>query len=78
MYSCSSIFLLIYKIDNCQVIQIIERDYTALQIGTGPVKIKNVSRALLGHFEKFGIEPKRKICEFRVTKDAFIEQGIYL
>lgn len=39
--------------------------YEALQLGYGDAKAKNTSNALIGHLEKAGTTPKRKIVEFR-------------
>lgn len=39
--------------------------YYALQLSTGSRKSKNVSNALIGHYDKAGAEPKRKSIEFR-------------
>ena len=39
--------------------------YTALQLGFGDAKVKNTSKALMGHFEKAKTGPKRKVVEFR-------------
>jgi large subunit ribosomal protein L3 len=56
-----------------------ERDgYTAVQLGWGTAKVKNVTKPNKGHFAKAKIEPKAKLVEFRVTPDAMLEQGITL
>lgn len=39
--------------------------YDALQLSYGDKKAKNTTKALLGHFEKAGTTPKRKLVEFR-------------
>jgi LSU ribosomal protein L3P len=39
--------------------------YSAVQLGFDNVKEKNVTQAMLGHFEKAGCPPKRTLCEFR-------------
>ncbi len=39
--------------------------YTALQVGFGDAKVKNTSKALIGHFENAKTSPKRKVVEFR-------------
>ena len=39
--------------------------YSALQLGFGEAKVKNTSKALLGHFDKAKTAPKRKVVEFR-------------
>lgn len=43
--------------------------YTALQIASGELKAKNVTKPLAGHFEKAGVEPRRHVAEIR-TIDA--------
>jgi large subunit ribosomal protein L3 len=53
-----------------------EKDgYTAVQLGTGKAKVKNVTQPMRGHFAKSKIEPKKKLVEFRVSPDALIEVG---
>lgn len=43
-----------------------ERDgYQAVQLGFGERKVKNTPKPLLGHFQKAGTTPKRKLVEFR-------------
>ncbi|GAA6166165.1 50S ribosomal protein L3 [Pelagimonas sp. KU-00592-HH] len=49
--------------------------YTAVQLGAGSAKAKRTSQAMRGHFAKAGVEPKRKVAEFRVSEDALIEVG---
>ena len=71
----------VLKVDNCQVVAVktAERDgYTALQLGVGAAKVKNVSKPMRGHFAKSKVEPKRKLAEFRVTDDALIDVGAEL
>ena len=68
----------ILKVDDCHVVaqRTAERDgYTAVQLGVGTAKVKNVSRAQRGHCAKAKVEPKRKIAEFRVSPDALLEVG---
>jgi len=38
--------------------------YTSVQLGFDDAKEKNVSKALLGHFKKAGVSPKKKLVEF--------------
>ena len=45
--------------------------YSALQLGFGDAKEKNTSQPLQGHFKKAGIDPKRRLVEFR---DATLEK----
>ncbi|TAF40932.1 MAG: 50S ribosomal protein L3 [Alphaproteobacteria bacterium] len=53
-----------------------ERDgYTALQLGYGTRKAKNVSKPLKGHFAKNKVLPKQILVEFRVSEDAMVEVG---
>lgn len=58
--------------------------YVSVQLGFDDAKEKNVSKALLGHFKKAGVSPKKKLVEFKgydgevkigdsVTVDHFIE-----
>ena len=53
-----------------------EKDgHTAVQLGTGAVKAKNVSKPLKGHFAKANTEPKKKLGEFRVSEDCLLSVG---
>jgi large subunit ribosomal protein L3 len=68
----------VLKLDNCQVVaQKTEADngYSAVQLGVGTAKVKNVSNAQRGHFAKAKVEPKRKVAEFRVSEDNMIDVG---
>ena len=68
----------VLKVDDCQVIatRTVERDgYTAVQLGVGQAKVKNVTKAVRGHFAKARVAPKRKVAEFRVSPDALIDVG---
>ena len=49
--------------------------YTAVQLGAGLAKVKNVSKAERGHFTSAKVEPKRKLAEFRVTEENLIGIG---
>jgi len=49
--------------------------YTSVQLGTGNIKAKNVTKPLKGHFAKAGVEPKKKLCEFRVSEDCMLSVG---
>ena len=71
----------VLKVDNCQVVAVrtAEKDgYTAVQLGTGKAKVKNVTQPMRGHYAKSKIEPKRKLVEFRVPQDGLIEVGAEL
>src|SRR3712207_4627697 len=68
----------VLRVENCQVIaqRTAEKDgYSAVQLGVGRVKAKNMTRALRGHFAKVEIEPKRKVIEFRVSPDNLVDVG---
>jgi len=68
----------VLKIDHCQVVAVrtLEKDgYTALQLGVGGVKIKNVTKPQRGHFAKAKVEPKARLAEFRVSEDAVLPIG---
>src|ERR1700761_8193571 len=68
----------VLQVDGCRVIAqrtIESNGYTALQIGVGKAKVKNVSKAVRGHFAKAKIEPSKKVVEFRVTPDALVDVG---
>jgi large subunit ribosomal protein L3 len=68
----------VLKVDKCEVVAVrtAERDgYTAVQLGVGTRKAKNLSKAVRGHFAKAKVEPKRKVAEFRVSADALLEVG---
>jgi large subunit ribosomal protein L3 len=68
----------VLKVDDCQVVAVRtqEKDgYTAVQLGYGKAKVKNVPKAMRGHYAKAKVEPKRKLVEFRVSADALIEVG---
>ena len=49
--------------------------YTAVQLGYGKAKVKNVSKPMRGHYAKSKVEPKKKLVEFRVDADAVLEPG---
>jgi len=71
----------VLRIDNCQVVAVRseEKDgYTALQLGVGKAKVKNVSKPERERFAKAKIEPKKFLAEFRVTPDAVLEIGAEL
>src|SRR5271154_4965273 len=71
----------VLKIDHCKVVSTRseEKDgYCAVQLGSGLAKVKNVSKALRGHFAKAKVEPAKRVVEFRVTPDAMLEVGTEL
>ena len=71
----------VLHVDNVQVVaaRTEEKDgYTAVQIGYGKAKVKNVSQPNKGHYAKAKVEPKAKLVEFRVDADAMLEPGATL
>lgn len=71
----------VLKVDNVQVVAQRTQDkdgYTAVQLGFGKAKVKNVSKAMRGHFAKAKVEPKRKLAEFRVSEDCLVDVGAEL
>ncbi|NNG02723.1 MAG: 50S ribosomal protein L3 [Inquilinus sp.] len=71
----------VLKVDACQVVGVRTADkdgYTAVQLGAGKAKVKNVSKAMRGHFAAAKVEPKRKLVEFRVAEDALLDVGAEL
>ena len=52
-----------------------QHGYTAVQLGAGNAKPKNVSKAMRGHFAIAKVEPKRRIAEFRVAPENLIDVG---
>jgi large subunit ribosomal protein L3 len=49
--------------------------YTAVVLGAGTRKAKNVSKAMRGNFAKASVEPKAMLREFRVSDDMMLEVG---
>jgi large subunit ribosomal protein L3 len=49
--------------------------YSAVQLGIGKAKTKNVTKPQKGHFAKAKVEPAQKLVEFRVANDAVLEAG---
>ena len=68
----------VLKLNKVQVVstRTSEKDgYTAVQLGAGFAKPKNVSKGERGHFAKAQVEPKRKVVEFRVDEKSLLEVG---
>lgn len=71
----------VLQVDNCQVtgVRTLEKNgYTAIQLGAGQRKAKNIAKAQRGQFAKAKIEPKAKLAEFRVSDDALVDIGATL
>ncbi|MDI2090690.1 50S ribosomal protein L3 [Commensalibacter oyaizuii] len=68
----------VLHLDEVQVVDTRTQDrdgYTAVQLGIGKAKVKNVSQPNRGHFARVKVEPKQKLVEFRVSEDALLESG---
>ena len=68
----------VLHLDDVQVIDVrtMERDgYTAVQLGWGRAKVKNVTEPNKGHYARVKVEPKKRVVEFRVDADAVFESG---
>jgi large subunit ribosomal protein L3 len=68
----------VLKIDRCRVVahRTDEKNgYTALQLGAGLAKVKNVTRAQRGHFAVARVEPASKLVEFRVSPENMVDVG---
>lgn len=71
----------VLKVDGNEVVAQRTADldgYVAVQIGEAPAKAKHLTRAQRGQFAKAGVEPKRKLVEFRVSDDAVLPVGARL
>lgn len=76
-----SVPVTVLKVDGCQVIAVQTKEkngYTALQLGAGKTKAKNVAKSERGHFAKAKVEPKAKVVEFRVSDDGIVDVGAEL
>lgn len=68
----------VLSVDGLKVVAVKTADkngYTSVQLGTGSIKAKNLTKPLKGHFAKANVEPKKKLCEFRVSEDCMLSVG---
>ena len=68
----------VLRVDACRVVaaRTAEKDgYTAVQLGVGTAKVKNVGKAMRGHFAAAKVEPKAKLAEFTVSADCLLPVG---
>ena len=68
----------VLKLDGCQVVAHRTQEqngYTAVQLGVGRAKVKNVSKAERGRFAVAKVEPKMKLAEFRVDEAGLLPVG---
>jgi large subunit ribosomal protein L3 len=71
----------VLQLDDLQVIgrREMNRDgYTAVQLGAGKAKAKNVAKPQRGAFGKAEVEPKARVVEFRVAEDALLDVGAHI
>ena len=71
----------VLQLEGLQVVSRRETDrdgYTAVQLGAGVAKAKNVAKPQRGHFGKAEVEPKAIVHEFRVTEDNLLDVGAEL
>jgi large subunit ribosomal protein L3 len=71
----------VLQLDGLQVVARREMDrdgYTAVQLGAGSAKAKNVAKPQRGHFGKAEVEPKAFVAEFRVSEDNLLDVGAEL
>jgi len=68
----------VLSLEDVQVVARREADrdgYTAVQLGAGSAKPKNLSKPQRGHFGKAEVEPKARLAEFVVAEDALLDVG---
>jgi large subunit ribosomal protein L3 len=68
----------VLQLEDLQVVGRREKDrdgYTAVQLGAGKAKAKNVAKPQRSAFGKAEVEPKAKVVEFRVDEDALLDVG---
>ena len=68
----------VLKVDTCQVVSTrsVEKDgYTAVQLGVGTAKVKNVAKPQRVQFANAKVEPKKKLVEFRISPENQLEVG---
>src|SRR3569623_67096 len=68
----------VLQLDGVQVIGRREMDrdgYTAVQLGAGTAKAKNVAKPQRVAFGKAEVEPKSRVVEFRVDEAALLDVG---
>jgi large subunit ribosomal protein L3 len=71
----------VLQLDGVQVVGRREADrdgYTAVQLGAGKAKAKNIAKPQRAAFGKAEVEPKANVVEFRVAEDALLEVGATL
>jgi large subunit ribosomal protein L3 len=68
----------VLQLEELQVVGRREMDkdgYTAVQLGAGKAKAKNVAKPQRAAFGKAEVEPKARVAEFRVDEDGLLDVG---
>jgi large subunit ribosomal protein L3 len=68
----------VLQLEEVQVVGRREMDrdgYTAVQLGAGKAKAKNVAKPQRAVFGRAKVEPKARVVEFRVAEDALLDVG---
>src|SRR5438045_6166829 len=71
----------VLQLDDVQVVGRREMDrdgYTAVQLGAGKAKAKNVAKPQRAAFGKAEVGPKVRVAEFRVAEDALLDVGAHI
>src|SRR3954451_10514736 len=71
----------VLQLDDVQVVGRREQDrdgYSAVQLGGGKAKAKNVAKPQRVAFGKAEVEPKAKVAEFRVADDGLLNIGAHI
>jgi large subunit ribosomal protein L3 len=68
----------VLRVTPCRVVQVKRPDtdgYSALQVTYGTKRVKSLTKPELGHFEKGGVEPGKRLVELRVDDTSGYEVG---
>ena len=68
----------VLRVTPCRVVQVKRPDtdgYSALQVTYGTKKAKSLTKPELGHFEKGGVDPGKKLVELRLDDTSGYEVG---
>ncbi len=71
----------VLSVEGCRVVARLSQEkngYDALQLGAGKARVKNVGKAMRGHFAKAQVEPTMKLAEFTIAPEAAVEVGAEL
>src|SRR3954453_17033737 len=71
----------VLQLDEVQVVGRRETDrdgYSAVQLGAGKEKAKNVAKPQRSAFGKAEVEPKVRVAEFRVDDDGLLDVGAHI